>query len=314
LRSLGFLFREFIDGLSQNRLVHFAYGTQVMVSLLVLGIFFVLLTGSAIFWARLGSRLEIHAFLDDTLTQDMITEVEAQLGGIEHVTDVTFRSKDEALQHFNESNPNMKLDGFTKDNPLPASFIVRVDRPGNIEAVAEVCSNVVGVFDVSYAKQLLDRYIKVMVFLMAVSIATIAVLIVFVYTSISNIIRVSTDARSNEIRIMQLVGATWWFIRWPFLFEGVFIGMIGSVTALLVVWGLLAALAGAMQASDLPLQLPWINITEWQLFAWLGVVLIGLGLIVGFLGSLQAVNTYLHREVEVSLDAQRIKQLTRSRL
>lgn len=311
MRSIGFLFREFIDGLSQNRLAHFTYGTQVTISLLVLGIFFVLLIGSAVFWNRLGSRMEIHVFLNNNLTPAMNDSIASQLQGIEHVIEVKYRTKEEALQKFRERFSGMSLEDLVRENPLPASFIVRVDQPRNIEGVAQQCKNVTGVFDVGYAGDLLGRYLKVMSILIVVCIVTMAVLVIFAYTSISNIIRVSIDARSREIRIMQLVGATWWFIRWPFLFEGVFIGMLGSVVALGVVWALLAALAGALQASDLPMQVPWLSISEWQLFVWLGVVLVGLGLVVGFYGSLRAVNAYLHREVEVALDAARIRQMAR---
>jgi cell division transport system permease protein len=311
LRSIGFLFREFLDGLGQNRLAHFTYGTQVTISLLVLGIFFVMLIGSAVFWSRLGSRLEVHVFLNNNLTQAVNDSIESQLRAIEHVSDVTYRTKEEALDKFRERYSGMSLDDLVRNNPLPASFVVKVDSPRNIESVANAGKQITGVYDVGYAGDLLGRYLKVMSILMLVCAVTMIVLVIFSYTSISNIIRVSIDARSREIRIMQLVGATWWFIRWPFLFEGVFIGLIGSTIALCVVWALLAALAGALQASDLPMQVPWLKISEWQMFAWLGVVLIGLGLVVGFFGSLRAVNAYLHREVEVTLDAQKIRQLTR---
>jgi cell division transport system permease protein len=312
LRSLGFLFREFIDGLGQNRLIHFAYGTQVTISLLVLGIFFVLMIGSAVFWIQLGSKLEVHVFLNSSLSPAASDAIATELRAIAHVTDVTYRSKEDAWQEFNKRNPNMSLDDLVRDNPFPASFIVKIDRPGNIVSTAKLCENIKGVDEVRYASDFLEKYLKVMLILLLVCSATMVLLVIFAYTSISNIIRVSTDARANEIRIMQLVGATWWFIRWPFLFEGVFIGLAGSLIALAIVYSLLGALAGAFQASNIAMQLPWVSLTEWQLFLWLGVALVGLGLTVGFFGSLRAVNAYLHRELDVALDARKIRQMTRS--
>lgn len=311
MRSLGFLFREFLDGLSQNRLIHFAYGTQVTISLLVLGIFFVLMIGAAAFWVQLGSRLEIHVFLDNSLLPAASEAIGSELQSLPHVVQVTYRSKEEAWQEFNKRNPNMSLDDLVRDNPLPASYIVKVDRPGNIKSVAMQCQEITGV-TIGYASDFLDRYMKVMLILLLVCGTTMILLVIFAYTSISNIIRVSTDARANEIRIMQLVGATWWFIRWPFLFEGVFIGLAGSLVALAIVYALLAGLSGAIQASDIPMQLPWVSFSQWQLFFSLGVALIGLGLVVGFFGSLKAVNIYLHRELDVALDARKIRQMTRS--
>ena len=312
MRSLGFLFREFLDGLSQNRLIHFAYGTQVTISLLVLGIFFVLVIGSAVFWVQLGSRLEVHVFLNNNLSPAASDAIATELKSLPHVTGVTYRSKEEAWQEFNKRNPNMSLDDLVRENPLPASYIVKVDRPGNIISVAEQSEKVEGVFKVGYAGDFLDRYLKVMLILLLVCSTTMVLLVIFAYTSISNIIRVSTDARASEIRIMQLVGATWWFIRWPFLFEGVFIGLAGALIALAIVYSLLAALAGAFQASEIPMQLPWVSLSEWQLFVWLGIALVGLGLVVGFFGSLRAVNAYLHRELDVALDARKIRLMTRS--
>src|SRR5438552_18463879 len=100
MRSVGFLLREFAHSLNQNHFLHVTYGAQVTVSLLVLGIFFVMLVGAALFWSKLGEEMEVHAYLDDALSPIRINSLEDELKAIEHVTVVTYRSKEEAMRIF----------------------------------------------------------------------------------------------------------------------------------------------------------------------------------------------------------------------
>jgi cell division transport system permease protein len=311
LRSFGFLFREFLTGLSQNRFLHFTYGAQVTISLLVLGIFFVLLIGAAVFWARIGAGIQMHVFLENDLTQQQLGTLNQEIAAIPHVSEVKFRSSEEAMTVFSKHYPNMPLNDLLDNNPLPASFIVKVDQPRNIKLAAQQCDNLDGVVSTHYASEVLDKYLKVLSILVIVCIATIALLVVFTYSSINNIISLSIYARRAEIRIMQLVGATWWFIRWPFIFEGVFFGMLGGALSLLVIWILMVALAQTLQATKMNMALPWLGLTEVDLFIGLGLLLLGLGATVGFFSSLKTVNGFLRVESDIQIDAQRVRQLSR---
>lgn len=310
-RSLSFLFREFVDGMSQNKFLHFAYGVQVSVSLLVLGVFFVILVGAAVLWARLGSGMDVRVFLDDSVAPNQTATLAERLSSVKHVREITFRSKEEAIQIFKTRYPGMPLEDLLGDNPLPASYVLKVDRPENIQQVAAECVDLPGVIHVAYPAEFLQRYLRVMLVLVVICIATISLLLLFAYSSINNIIGVSIYARRSEIRIMQLVGATWWFIRWPFLFEGVFFGAVGAVVALVVIWLFLAVLGEALHASALAMRLPWVELSSWQLFLWLSAALGLLGVVVGLFGSLKTVNAFLRREASATIDAQRVRQLLR---
>lgn len=325
MRNLLFFFGEFLQGLSRNRFLHFTYGAQVTVSLIVLGIFFVGLVGAAVLWVRLGAGMEVHVFVEDGLSAQQNLQLEENIKHLAHVADVLWRSKQEAWEIFHKRNPSiplgdlLKAEGSSKDagtvadedNPLPASYLVKVDRPSNIAWVAEQCQKMDGVLAVHYGEELLEKYLKVLSVLVLVCLATIGLLIVFTYSSINNIIGLSVYSRRAEIRIMQLVGATWWFIRWPFIIEGVFFGVVGAFIAVVVVTGLLAGLGEALRVSRLELALPWIGLRASDMFLGLVVLLLGLGLAVGFFGSLSKVNAFLRREAEVQIDAQRIRQLVR---
>jgi cell division transport system permease protein len=185
---------------------------------------------------------------------------------------------------------------------------VKVDKPENIQQVAAECVDVPGVIHVAYAAEFLDRYMKVMLVLGIICIATIGLLLLFAYSSINNIIGVSIYARRSEIRIMQLVGATWWFIRWPFLFEGMFFGAAGALVALVVIWVAVAVGGEWVHA----LALPWVDLSLGQLLLWLSALLGFLGVAIGLFGSLKTVNTFLQREANATIDAQRVRQLLRS--
>lgn len=311
MRSFFFLFGEFLHGLTQNKFLHFTHGAQVTISLVVMGVFMVLLVGALVIWGKLGESMEIHVFLQDELSAMQINSIEDEIKGMDSVTSLHYRSKEEAAEAFASNSGLITLEELQEDNPLPDSFIVKADRPGHIEAVAEKCGDIPGVLAVRYGKQWLVKYMRVVAALGVICAITMILLLLFTYSSINNIIGMSIYARRNEIRIMQLVGATWWFIRWPFILEGMFIGALGSIVAILIVWLLLTMAAEAMRASNLILAVPSLGLNGNLILASLAVVLLGLALVVGFAGSLRTVNNFLGKESQVTLDAQRIRQLTR---
>lgn len=311
MRSFLFLCGEFFGSLSRNRFLHLTYGTQVTISLLVLGIFFVLLVGAATAWNSIGTNLKIHVFLDDSLSAQEINMMEKNLKEIPHVASIMYRSKEEARELFQESNPSINISELMDDNPLPASFIIKAEHPNQMEEIAGQIKAFNGIDTIRYGAQVLKNYLKVLTILVIICIVTISLLIVFTTSSISNIIGMSIYARRTEIRIMQLVGATWWFIRWPFLIEGLFFGVIGATIAWAIIFAILAMLAEAFRLTELTLALPFIKLDATGIYAGLAILLGGLGGLVGFFGSLKTVNTFLGRETEIQLDALRVKQLVR---
>ena len=311
MRSLAFLMREFLLSLSQNRFLHFTYATQVTISLLVLGLFFVLLIGAAVWWNHLGDYVRVHVFIASSLTVEDRERMGTEIQAIPHVKEVEYRSEDDALRVMQEKQPALRLSETLEDNPLPASFIISADHARHIDGIVAAAEHMPGVDSLRYPTELVGSYLKVLLILAVISLVTILLLLVFTASSISNIIGLSIYARRTEIRIMQLVGATWWFIRWPFLFEGLFFGLVGAVIALLIIWGLLVIMGEALKLSQLSMALPSVGLSTGGLFLALAVVMIGLGCAVGLLGSLRTVNAFLSREMDIQLDSLRVRRLMR---
>jgi len=310
MRSLLFLLREFLISLSQNRFLHVTYGAQVTISLLVLGIFFVLITGAVIAWNRLGSNLKIHVYLQDNLSEAEVSRLESTLSDLNHVAKVEYRSKQDALELWRKNYPEMDISGLG-DDFLPASFVVSATQPRYIEQVVAAINCLTGIERINYGSDLVRNFVRVALILVVICFVTILLLIVFTSSSISNIIGLSIYARRTEIRIMQLVGATWWFIRWPFIFEGVFFGIVGALVAGLIITALMAMLNEALRLSELTVMLPFIDLDANSIFVGLLALLLTLGAAVGFYGSLRTVNAFLGREYEIQLDAARVRRLTK---
>lgn len=308
MRSFFFLFREFLVSLRHSRFLHLTYGAQVTISLLVLGIFFVLLVGGAIAWKKLGDQMEIHVFLKDDLSAKQINLMELDIREMEHVSKVTYRSKEDALAIFSSRSSTLELNDLLDNNPLPASYVVQADAPENIKYVAEQCEKLTGTLATRYGSQVLEKYLKILLILIVICLITISLLVLFTYSSINNIIALSVYARRTEIRIMQLVGATWWFIRWPFIFEGIFFGFFGASLAYLIILGLLVSMKQALALSDLSAAMPSLGVDERFLFLALASLLIGLGVTVGFFGSLKTVNNFLSRELELQLESIKVQR------
>lgn len=311
MRSLVFLFKEFWSGLALNRYLHFTHGMQVTGSLIVMGVFFVFLVWAFVFWEKLGSGLEIHVFLDDNLSAKQKIRVEEDLLAIQHVKSAVYRSKEEALKVFGEMQTGIPIDDLWEENPLPDSYLLQAAKPSYINEIAGNCEVLSGVMSVRYGQEIVDKYLKILLVVGLVCGVTFILLVLFTFSSINNIIGMSIYARRTEIRIMQLVGATWWFIRWPFLFEGMFIGAVGALFASMVVWAILAVISGAMKGWQLDMVLPAFGIDQRGIYLGMAFLLLSLGVTVGFSGSLRTVNSYLRKESQISLDFAKVRQLGR---
>lgn len=184
----------------------------------------------------LRSRIEIRAFLEDGLSADRIAAIKAQIQATDGVKQVTFVSKDEALRTLRaQLGERASILDVVGENPLPDAFDVKVEEPDHTVEVAARVSRISGVASVNYGQGFTEKLLATMR-LVGVAGALVALLFVAaVVFIVGNTVRLTIISRAREIEVMKLVGATDWFIRWPFLVEGMVVGLVGaSVSGLLL--------------------------------------------------------------------------------
>ncbi|MGC9317083.1 MAG: permease-like cell division protein FtsX [Armatimonadota bacterium] len=239
LSMVEFLLQQAWNSIRRNGLMSLATSSNMTVALVILSSFF-LATVNLEHMADVEARkASIQVQLEDDADR---AQVESRLFGDRRVASITFRSKEEAfedeIQHWaevlDEADPE-KLAAMLGGNPLPDAIIVKPENPQDMAAIAKAAENIEGVAKVSYRQQVTDklltlaRGLKISGLVAAVLMGLATLLIV------STTIRLTIYARRREIRIMQLVGATNWFIRLPFILEGAFHGVLGGALATVLV-------------------------------------------------------------------------------
>jgi cell division transport system permease protein len=211
--------------------------TTVAATLFILGVFMLLAINVNRFAANVEDMIEITAFLKDDVTTLEKQKLERQIKEIQGVVSVEYESKEKALEKFKEQLGENKdlAKGLEESNPLPASFIIKVDSPDSVEYVSPRIAQLEGVLKVKDAKktvQTIGKLVKIIRYSSTILMVILGTISIFL---ISNTIKLTVFARKREISIMKYIGATDWFIRWPFILEGLLLGLIGGFIAALIV-------------------------------------------------------------------------------
>jgi len=193
--------------------------------------------------------LEFRVALYDDATQAEISALEGKLEAIPHVASVAFISKSEALAELEKDLGKSKSEDLLAqlhDNPLPANFQIKADDASNLDAVRAAVTPpgpngkpkpispiIQDVFDRQQESQQIEQVTSALKIVLTV---ITALLILASLMLVGNTIRLSIYTRRREVEVMRLVGATRWFIRWPFMIEGVVVGFAGGLIAILILW------------------------------------------------------------------------------
>lgn len=241
-RNLKYFLKEGFSNLARNRIMTVASITSVMAAMLILGLFLVIILNVNSLTNQVESQLELKAFLKDNISEQQVTQIGNDIKKIPGVTSVVFESKEEALQKFKQQlgDKSYLAEGLEKDNPLPQSYIVKVKDAGLMKDISNEIKQINGVDKVSYGQDVVDKLLGIIKIIRIVGLSIIFILFIISIVIISNTIKLGVFARRREINIMKYIGATDWFIRWPFLIEGVVLGLVGallSVVLLVLIYG-----------------------------------------------------------------------------
>ncbi len=201
----------------------------IAASLFVLGALALVLLNLNYISQSLQARIEIRAFLEDGMSPEGVAAVKAQIQGTDGVAQVAFVSKKEGLRRLRRQlGDRAGLLDVVGENPLPDAFDVRVEDPERTAQVAARISRIPGVLGVNYGQGFTEKLLATMRLVGAAGAAVALLFVAAVVFIVGNTIRLTVISRAREIEVMKLVGATDWFIRWPFLVEGMVVGLVGA--------------------------------------------------------------------------------------
>jgi cell division transport system permease protein len=301
--SVRFFFKEFAENLRRSPYVSVTHGLQVVMSLMILGFFIILMSSIASFLFSLRNMVEVYAYLDTDLTAEQYTEIDRQLKQLPGVKELEYKSREDALKEFSQAY-HVSVEGILEYNPLPPTYIFRPVDVSKTEELAKRIEAIDGVWQVRYGRKEVSTLMKLLLGMQVVFALTMLLLLSATFSSVNNIVRMSIYGRRREIRIMQLVGATEWFIRWPFLIEGSFFGLVGATAAVLAIYLIREVVVKVL--SSLKIFMPSF-VDSGLLFFGLATGLLALGVIVGLVSSASAVNRFLRVEMRRIQEMRRIE-------
>ncbi|HZB04089.1 MAG TPA: permease-like cell division protein FtsX [Actinomycetota bacterium] len=239
MHRFGYFFRETATALRRNALVTFAAISTVFISLFLLGGALLverqvrLMTGE---WAQ---KVEVSVFLRDDASAEEIDALGARIAEIPEVQDVFFENREEAYQNFQELfRDNRALVENVDSSAMPQSFRVKLEDPADFPVIRARLAGDPAIDEIRDEQALLKKLLAVTSVLRTGVIAVAAIMLISAAGLIGNTVRMAVFARRKEIAIMKLVGATNWFIRVPFLIEGMVEGLIGGVVAILAIFSM----------------------------------------------------------------------------
>ena len=236
---LGFFLKEAFRGLSRNAAPGFAALLTVLLTALVLGVFIPIVQATTGTANEVRSRVVVDVFIANDADPGEVAELRRAIETTTNVESVEFISKDEALRR--ERRRNREAFKLLGRNPLPDAFRITPENPERVQAIIDRLAppNAQGrrepqLAAIDEVRNKEDDTEKILSATGLVKIGTAGLAILLIFASIAliaNTIRLSIFARRREVEVMRLVGATNWFIRWPFVIEGVIVGLLGGVLA-----------------------------------------------------------------------------------
>lgn len=245
LRTSEYFIQETLRSLRRNNWMSFASVGTVAVSLFVLGVFLLLVLNMNRLASSLESQVQISVYLADGLSESARKNIASDIEALRGIEEIRYVPKEEAKERLAKRLGDQKylLDALGEKNPLPDSFEVVLKSPALVETAAAAITRMDGVEQAKYGQDVIEHLFAITRLIRIFGLALMVLLAGATLFIISNTIRLTVFARRKEVAIMKYVGATDWFIRWPFLLEGMVLGFVGGVLAAIALQSFYAAMA-----------------------------------------------------------------------
>ncbi len=283
--------KETYKSIRRNGFMSFASISTVAVSLLVLGMFLMIFLNTNNLAQYLESQVQVSVYMQDNATEQELNATKEKLQKMPGVVKVTYITKQQALSRFKErlGDQEQLLNSLGTENPFPSSFEIQVDSPERIKTITPQISQIPKVETAKFGQEVVEHLFQLTKILRFGGILLVIFLAMATLFIISNTIRLTVFARRKEVVIMRYVGATDWFIRWPFLLEGMTLGFFGAVLASIFINSIYAGLLERIHATLA--FLPLLPTSPLLLYVDLFLLLAGTG--IGALGSYISLRKFL---------------------
>lgn len=291
IRTMRYYTSEAFKSFKRNSFMSFASIATVALSLFILGIFMILVANLDYFADNLENQVQISIYLKDDLSTNQVMKVGRELKELPDIKQIEFTNKDKAMERLKERMKDQPgiLDALEGKNPLPSSYEITFTNSEAVRKAAAIVSKYPEVESAHYGQEIVEKLFQITQIIRWGGIALIVFLTLATLFIISNTIRLTVFARRREIGIMKYVGATNWFIRWPFLLEGLFLGFIGGLIADLALFQFYGFIIVAIH--DSLAFLPMVSMYPFMYET--GGILLIISMIIGAIGSTISLKRYM---------------------
>ena len=289
--NFGYFFREGSRNMFSHGFMSFAAIGITVACLLIMGTFSLVAYNADYNLKNLQKENAILAFIDESLSDEDARALQSKVEAVSNVGDVTFVSREEARDSYVAQYDEDDLYADLDAGIFRHRFVVHLQDENRLAETAEALRQVDGIAKVRADEAISQGFITARNVAGVISVALIAILLVVSVFIISNTIKLTTFDRRDEIAIMKMVGATDGFIRWPFVYEGLLLGLIGAAVGFSLQWLLYAAVTRGIANSDTMQLLRVVDFR--QIWGPVAAVFAGVGILVGVGGSLTAIRKFL---------------------
>ena len=287
----GYYFSEGFHSIFTHGFMSFAAVCMIVACLLIMGSFSLLAVNLDHMLGDLEAENEMLAYIDENYTEEQARSIQPEIETLPNVTKVTFVSREEALEDYKEGRENNPLLDDLPDEVLRDRFRIHVENLEQMEQTEAAVEQVTGVANVRAAIDIANGFVLARNIATGVAVVLIGILLVVSLFIIANTIKLATFYRREEIAIMKIVGATNAFVRWPFVVEGIVLGLASAVIAGILQFGIYSLLTKAVNGFS---YVQFITLIPYrQLVLPVAIAYLAIGLLVGVLGSLIAIRKFL---------------------
>ena len=289
--NFGYLIGEGFRSIFTHGFMSFAAVCMIVCCLLIMGSFSLVAVNAAYNFSDLENENQFSAFIDESVPQEEARTLQDDIEAVPNVARAEFVTKEEAQADFEKDYEGNPLFEDLPSDVYRDRFHIYLEDISKLEETETAVKQVAGVAYTKSAPEIAEGFNVIRNIASAVALILVGILLLVSLFIISNTIKLAFFNRRDEIAIMKMCGATNGFVRWPFVIEGMILGLVGSIVAFFLQWGIYALVGRAVSGSD---TIELLKVMDFQPMALmvLGYFLL-IGLVIGVLGSLLAIRKFL---------------------